>query len=280
MRVPVSEKLQKVLARAGLGSRRAMERWIEAGRISVNGRIVALGERVTDSDAIRISGQLLHRGRTRPSRRSKVLLYHKPTGEICTTSDPEDRPVVFNSLPHLRNGRWISVGRLDLTTSGALLFTDDGELANRLMHPSHQIEREYAVRVLGEVSADTLATLCRGVMMEDGEARFDSLRDAGGTGANHWYHVTLHRGRTHEVRRLWESQGVTVSRLIRVRYGPITLPRWLRPGHWKELDRSTVNTLLDAVGLAPSTPTHHGNPSPSPRRARHADSHASSRRRH
>lgn len=243
----VDEKLQKVLARAGFGSRRQLEEWIRAGRIAVNGRIAQLGDRVSGTDRITIDGRAMAAQPHAPHRR--VLAYHKPVGEVCTRDDPDGRPTIFEHLPRLRSGRWITVGRLDINTSGLLLLTNDGDLANRLMHPSHRVEREYAVRVLGEVGPDILERLTRGVELDDGPARFDALRDAGGAGVNHWYHVTLHEGRNREVRRLWESQGVAVSRLMRVRYGPVVLRRGLRAGHWEELPAREVSALLIAVGI-------------------------------
>ncbi len=245
----MSEKLHKVLARAGLGSRRAMERWIQEGRVSVNGRIARLGERVGPKDLLRVDGRILTPSRTEPSR-IRVLAYHKPAGEICTHSDPQGRPGAFRHLPRLRCGRWIAVGRLDLNTSGLLLFTNDGELANRLMHPSSGVEREYAVRILGDMEQGALDRLRSGVELEDGTARFLRLKQAGGSGANRWYHVTLCEGRNREVRRLWESQGVTVSRLIRIRYGPVTLRRGLPPGRWDELDHTQITKLLELAGLS------------------------------
>lgn len=244
----VGERIQKVLARAGLGSRRQIEDWIEQGRISINGRPAKLGDRVTPHDQVSVSGKAvaLHRlveGKTR------IIAYHKPAGEVCSRADPEGRPTVFDHLPLLRGSRWISIGRLDISTTGLLLFTTDGELANALMHPAQQIEREYAVRVLGEVSPEVLERLRHGVMLDDGEARFDGIEDAGGQGVNHWYHVVLREGRNREVRRLWESQGVTVSRLIRVRFGPITLGRGLRPGKWQDLTSAEMEGLRRAAGL-------------------------------
>lgn len=239
----MSEKLQKVLARAGLGSRRQLEEWIKAGRISVNGVIAKLGDRVDAKVQIRVDGYLLS-SQTVNKQKCRVLLYHKPEGELCTRKDPEGRPTVFDKLPLLRQGRWISVGRLDMNTSGVLLFTTDGELANSLMHPSTQIEREYAVRVFGRATDDMLKQLKRGVMLEDGMARFTQLTEAGGEGANRWYHVTLCEGRNREVRRLWESQeGLKVSRLIRIRFGHITLPPLLRSGKWEELSLEEITTL-------------------------------------
>lgn len=249
----MSEKLQKVLARAGYGSRREVEEWIREGRISVNGKICQIGERVSDSDTIRIDGKVVSKTRLQ-SKRTRVLIYHKPVGEVTSRDDEEGRATVFDNLPRIVNGRWIVVGRLDLNTSGLLLFTTDGELANRLMHPSYTIEREYAVRVLGEVEPEVIQKLTDGVELEDGSARFTRIVDGGGEGANHWFHVTLEEGRNREVRRLWESQGVTVSRLVRVRYGPITLPRWLRPGRWEELDEAQVSLLRQCVGLEKEVP--------------------------
>jgi 23S rRNA pseudouridine2605 synthase len=179
----------------------------------------------------------------------RVLIYNKPGGEVCTRSDPEGRATVFDRLPRVE-GRWVAVGRLDFTTLGLLLFTNDGELANRLMHPSGGMEREYAVRVLGQVDAAMLRRLQEGVLLEDGPAHFDAILDAGGQGSNHWYHVIVREGRNREVRRLWESQSVTVSRLMRVRYGPITLPKGLLPGRYRELDEKELNILLTAAGMA------------------------------
>ncbi|MCP5419181.1 MAG: pseudouridine synthase [Gammaproteobacteria bacterium] len=242
----MSERLQKFLARLGLGSRRQIEEWIREGRITVDGTPAQLGGQVHGQEAIRLDGRLLKLPRVSEERR--VLAYYKPVGEITSRNDPEGRPTVFERLPPLHGGRWVSVGRLDLTTQGLLLLTNDGELANRLMHPSAQIEREYAVRVLGQVSPDVLAILKDGVRLEDGLARFESIDDAGGSGVNHWYHVILREGRNREVRRLWESQGITVSRLVRVRYGPISLRRGLRPGHWDELNDEDVTSLLVATG--------------------------------
>lgn len=246
----MAERLQKFLARAGLGSRRQIEDWVRQGRITVNGVAAQLGAQVGAADNIQIDGKRVSVRADRQRRR--VLAYYKPVGEMTTRSDPEGRPTIFERLPPLRDGRWIAVGRLDLTTQGLLLVTNDGELANRLMHPSSQIEREYAVRVLGEVVPEMLKRLREGVTLEDGVARFDDLREAGGEGANRWYHVVLREGRNREVRRLWESQGVTVSRLTRVRYGPVALRRGLHPGRWDELDETQIGALLAAVGYQPA----------------------------
>jgi 23S rRNA pseudouridine2605 synthase len=245
----LSEKLQKVLARAGLGSRREIEEWIRAGRITVNGQPARIGARVEPGARIHLDGRpvmLAQRSQPKP----RVLAYHKLEGEVSTRRDPEGRPTVFDRLPGLRQGRWIAVGRLDLNSSGLMLFTTDGELAHRLMHPSTAIEREYAVRVRGEVTPAMLARLTTGVALEDGVARFDTIVDAGGQGTNHWYHVILREGHHREVRRLWESQGVQVSRLIRVCFGPATLPRGLRPGRWEELPPEQAAALLEAAGMS------------------------------
>lgn len=240
------ERLQKLLARAGLGSRREIEAWIAAGEITVNGQPATLGTRAGLDDRIKRKGRLLQLDRARPQA-PRVLAYHKPEGEVSTRRDPEGRPSVFGALP---KGRWIGVGRLDVNTLGLLLFTNDGELAHRLMHPSSQLEREYAVRVRGELNAEQRAQLLTGVALEDGTARFDRVdAAAGGEGSNHWYHVVLREGRKREVRRLWEAVGLTVSRLIRVRYGAVKLPRWLRAGHWQELNEAQLRALYAAAGL-------------------------------
>ena len=251
-RPSVSEKLQKVLARAGLGSRRQIERWIEEGRITIDGQPATLGARVTSEQALRVDGRVVPAHAFQPKQR--ILIYHKPEGEVCTRSDPQGRPTVFEKLPSLRGARWIAVGRLDFNTSGLLLFTTDGELANRLMHPSREIEREYAVRVLGRISDEMLARLKEGMMLDDGPARSDSIVDAGGSGANHWYHVTLKEGRNREVRRLWEAVGVKVSRLIRVRFGPISLPPHFHSGRTVELDDDATAALYEHVGLKSPLP--------------------------
>tara|TARA_B100001094_G_C18194204_1_gene809459 strand:- start:6903 stop:7778 length:876 start_codon:yes stop_codon:yes gene_type:complete len=250
----MSEKLQKVLARAGLGSRRELEKVIAAGRVSVNGKIAQLGDRVEDTDKIRMDGHIVA-ARTEAEDICRVLLYFKPEGEICSRKDPEGRKTVFERLPPLKGGRWIAVGRLDINTSGLLLFTSDGELANRLMHPSFEVEREYAVRVFGEVNQTHINNLRRGVQLEDGEAKFETIKPAGGEGLNQWFHVTLTEGRNREVRRLWESQEVQVSRLMRTRYGKIELPKKLPLGGWQELDLENVNYLRSAVQLPKETRT-------------------------
>ncbi len=240
----MSEKIQKVLANAGLGSRRQIEEWIREGRVSVNGAVATLGDRMVADDHVRVDGQDIRLNKS-TTQKCRVILYHKPEGEICSRSDPEGRTTIFDHLPPLRNGRWISVGRLDYKTSGVLLLTNNGELANQLMHPSSEIEREYAVRVQGQVTSDMLLRLRKGVRLEDGPAHFEEIVDGGGEGTNHWYHVLVKEGRNRMVRRLWESQGVVVSRLIRIRFGNINLPRALRRGRWTELTMDQIDELLD-----------------------------------
>ncbi len=250
-RVPdKDEKLQKVMASQGLGSRREMERWIEAGRVKVNGKRASLGDRVSYRDKIVVDGKALDMAQA-AKRRRRVLAYNKPEGEVSTRSDPEGRPTVFDRLPALHNERWVMVGRLDINTSGLLLFTNDGELANKLMHPSTEIEREYACRILGDVDDAMLRRLQQGVVLEDGVGRFGSIREQGGRGANRWYTVTIQEGRNREVRRLWESQEVTVSRLKRIRYGNVAIPSLLRPGDWLDLGKADVDTLCRLVDIAP-----------------------------
>ncbi|GAC20969.1 23S rRNA pseudouridine(2605) synthase RluB [Paraglaciecola arctica] len=251
----MSDKLQKVLANAGTGSRREMERWIEAGRISVNGKLATLGDRVEPADKIRVDGNALNKSNDTPACR--VLMYNKPEGELCSRKDPEGRATVFDRLPVIKNGRWIAVGRLDINTSGLLLFTNDGELANRLMHPSHEVEREYAVRVFGEVEDKMLKRLTKGVQLEDGEAKFTNIvkRPGDEESTNTWFNVSLSEGRNREVRRLWESQGVQVSRLMRVRYGTLELQKRLPQGGWVELGLPDLNTLRESVQLPAETET-------------------------
>ncbi|KHD04846.1 pseudouridine synthase [Candidatus Thiomargarita nelsonii] len=246
-----TEKLQKVLARAGLASRREIERWIQNGRIQVNQHTAKIGDRVSTTDKIRVDGRQL----SLQSPPQELLCYHKPAGKVCTRHDPDGRSTIFERLPSPKQGRWISVGRLDYNTAGLLLLTNNGELAHRLMHPSYNLEREYAVRILGEVDNAMLKRLHDGVLLSDGMASFKQIVDAGGSGANHWYHVILTEGRKHEVRRLWQSQGVTVSRLIRIRFGPILLPKGLRSDHYMELDSQSQKTLLQVVGLNDSPPS-------------------------
>ncbi|WP_286815278.1 23S rRNA pseudouridine(2605) synthase RluB [Marinobacter sp. UBA3607] len=244
------ERIQKLLARAGAGSRREIEGWMESGRLLVNGQPAQPGQKATIDDSFELDGKVLDVSSAAQVVR-RVLIYNKPEGEVTSRKDPEGRPTVFDRLPRLKDQRWISIGRLDINTTGLVLFTTDGELANRLMHPSRQIDREYAVRVFGEVDDAMLERLREGVLLEDGMAKFSDIAPAGGSGMNRWFHVTLLEGRNREVRRLWESQGVRVSRLKRVRYGPIFLPSRLTLGKWEELDQKAVDTLSRTVDLAP-----------------------------
>ena len=242
----MTEKLQKVLARAGFGSRREIETWIAKGRIKVNGKVAVVGDRVDDDDKIVVDGKkLAPQKKIREDRR--VILYNKPENEVSTRSDPEGRRTVFVLLPPLKHGRWVSIGRLDVNTSGLMLFTTDGELANKLMHPSSQIEREYAVRVLGDVSQEMVEDMHRGVIIDDHLCRFTDIQHYGGEGVNQWYHVVLMEGRNREVRKLWESQGVRVSRLKRVRFGPLFIPSSVVKGKFKELGKIEVEKLLKLV---------------------------------
>ncbi|MGN6316073.1 23S rRNA pseudouridine(2605) synthase RluB [Trinickia sp.] len=240
-------KLHKVLAEAGMGSRREMEELIVAGRVSVNGEPAHIGQRIMPTDQVRINGKpVKRRVQTKPPR---VLLYHKPTGEIVSHADPEGRPSVFDKLPPMKTAKWLAVGRLDFNTEGLLMLTTSGDLANRFMHPRYSVEREYAVRVVGELSEASRQKLLHGIELEDGPANFLRIRDGGGEGTNHWYHVALAEGRNREVRRMFEAVGLMVSRLIRTRHGPISLPRGLRRGRWEELEDSQVRSLMAAVGL-------------------------------
>ncbi|MBU1488937.1 MAG: pseudouridine synthase [Gammaproteobacteria bacterium] len=248
---PAGEKLQKVMARMGLASRREIESWISAGRVKVNGAVASLGQRVDLHDAIAIDGRLIKREEAAETVR-RVIIYNKPDGEICTRDDPEKRPTVFDRLPRPKEGRWINIGRLDINTTGLLMFTTDGELANRLMHPSYQMDREYAVRVRGEVDEEMIERLKAGVMLEDGPAKFTDIKEApGGEGFNHWYHCVVMEGRNREVRRLWESQGLVVSRLKRVRFGPVFMTSDLTMGRWREMSQREVDILSEEVGLKP-----------------------------
>ena len=240
------QKLQKVLANLGLGSRRNMERWIEDGRVTVDGSLATLGDRIRAGQSLRLDGKLLEMD---ASEEARVLLYHKPVREVCSRDDPEGRKTVFERLPKLKSGRWISVGRLDFNTSGVLLFTTDGALANALMHPSNAIEREYLVRVMGRVDEPMLERLKDGIELDDGPARFSDIQEGGGDGINRFFYVVLMEGRNREVRRLWESQGTTVSRLKRVRYGEVFLPSKLKKGQWLELPQRDVDVIYQKAGL-------------------------------
>jgi 23S rRNA pseudouridine2605 synthase len=237
-----SPKLQKALADAGHGSRREIESWIVAGRVQVNGEPAHVGQRVGPGDRVRLNGKLVQLKFA--SRLPRVLMYHKPEGEIVSRDDPQGRPSVFASLPRLKSGRWIAIGRLDFNSCGLLLFTNDGGLANRMMHPRYGIEREYAVRVLGEVTAEVMVRLREGVELEDGVARFNFIEESGGEGANRWYRVMLSEGRNREVRRMFEAVGLTVSRLMRVRYGPVRMPPRLKRGQCQDLRPDEVEALL------------------------------------
>jgi 23S rRNA pseudouridine2605 synthase len=242
---PRAERLQKLLAAAGHGSRREIETWIAAGRVTLNGTVATLGARAGAGDAIELDGRKLT---LRQQAAPRVLLYHKPEGEMVTRSDPGGRPTVFARLPPIPGGKWVAVGRLDINSAGLLLFTDSGELAHRLMHPRYEVEREYAVRVLGALSPEERVRLLQGVPLPDGAGRFERLEPSGAAeGANRWYRVVLREGRNREVRRLFEAVGRKVSRLLRVRYGPIELPRELRPGRWAELGPEDVARIVKAA---------------------------------
>ena len=241
------ERIQKVLANEGIGSRRQIDSLLQEGRIKVNGKVAKPGDQLEggekvfiDDKAVRLSRFIL---------KPKLLMYHKPVGIVSTRSDPEGRPTVYNQLPQIKQGRWIGIGRLDINTSGLLLFTTHGELANRLMHPSFELEREYAVRVRGEVTPEKIQALTKGIELEDGMAKFDSVIDGGGEGTNHWYHVVLREGKNREVRRLWNAVDVEVSRLVRVRYHEFNLPKWLKPGKTRFFEDETVQRLFSSLKL-------------------------------
>ena len=256
-------KLHKVLAEAGMGSRRDMEELIIAGRVSVNGEPAHIGQRIMPTDQVRINGKPVKRKlQNKPPR---VLLYHKPTGEIVSHADPEGRPSVFDKLPPMKTAKWLAVGRLDFNTEGLLMLTTSGDLANRFMHPRYSVEREYAVRVVGELAEGMRQKLLHGVELEDGPANFLRIRDGGGEGTNHWYHVALAEGRNREVRRMFEAAGLMVSRLIRTRHGPISLPKGLKRGRWEELEDNQVRSLMASVGLK-ATSEEKGGRSAAPER--------------
>lgn len=246
-----AERLQKLMAAAGLGSRRALEKQIADGTVEVNGQTAKLGLSVTQGDTIGYEGKTW-RVESKPLRH-RTLIYNKPEGEVTTRSDPQGRKTVFDRLPPVRGGRWVAIGRLDINTTGLLLLTTDGELAHAMMHPSSNVDREYACRIRGEASEETLKKLKEGVELDDGPASFSDIQPAGGTGENHWYHVTIMEGRNREVRRLWESQGLMVSRLKRVRYGAAFLPKRLRVGQWSEIEPADHQVLREDVGLPAST---------------------------
>uniref|UniRef100_E6QPV3 RNA-binding S4 domain-containing protein n=1 Tax=mine drainage metagenome TaxID=410659 RepID=E6QPV3_9ZZZZ len=244
---PASQKLQKVLAAAGFGSRREMEEWIGNGRVSVNGEVATLGTRITEEDRV-----LADR---RPVRwpfglaLPRVLIYHKPEGEIVSRDDPGARQTVFDNLPRIKNGKWIAIGRLDFNTEGLLIFTSDGELANRLMHPSFAVEREYAVRIMGELTREHMQQLTSGIELDDGLARFERIMEEGGDNSNRWYRVVIREGRNREIRRMFAEVGMMVSRLIRVRFGVVNLPARVKRGKMMELDVKQIVTLLKWAGM-------------------------------
>jgi 23S rRNA pseudouridine2605 synthase len=244
---PPSERLHKVMAAAGLGSRRALEKHIAAGAVTVDGKAAGLGQLVGPGSVI---GYADRRWRVADqAAQHRTLLYNKPEGEVTTRADPDGRPTVFDRLPPVRDARWVAIGRLDINTTGLLILTTDGELANAMMHPSSSVDREYTCRIRGRASAEQLEQLRQGVELDDGPARFSDIQETGGSGQNYWYHVTLMEGRNREVRRLWESQGLAVSRLKRVRYGAASLPRRLRMGQWSEISPREHAILREDVGL-------------------------------
>jgi len=246
----MGERLQKILANTGLGSRREIEGWISEGLIRINGTEAKLGDRAALNDDLVIKGRFYRVVADDQRDARQVLMYHKPLGELTTRDDPEGRRTVFDRLPRLPQGRWISIGRLDINTLGLLLLTNDGQLANGLMHPSSEIEREYAVRVNGRVSPEVIERLSTGVELEDGPAKFDRIKEeTGGEGSNQWFNVTVKQGRNRVVRRLWESQELQVSRLIRTRYGSVKLPKWLGRGKMDLLSGADVETLSKLAGL-------------------------------
>ena len=265
--VLVEERLQKALASAGLGSRREMETWISEGRVQVNGETALLGSKVSARDIIKVSGKRVYI--RFEDKRTRVLIYHKAEGEIVSRDDPAGRATVFDNLPKLRGAKWIAIGRLDFNTEGLMIFTTSGDLANNLMHPRFEVEREYAVRVLGELTEEMIQKLLDGVELDDGPAKLQSLFVAGGEGANRWYRVIIKEGRKREVRRLFEHLGLTVSRLTRIRFGPIALPPQLRRGQKTELDDDMVAQILEWAQMDPSPRRKprplHGKPAGKPR---------------
>jgi 23S rRNA pseudouridine2605 synthase len=261
---PAGERLQKVLANAGMGSRREIEGWIRDGKVEVNGSLAQLGQRVLPTDNIKVDGRKVSVKRLEAPER-EVLVYNKPEGEVVTRHDPEGRRTIFQGLPRLKHGRWVPVGRLDINSSGLLLLTTDGELANQLMHPSRQVEREYAVRVMGTVTEEQLKSLVNGVELEDGPARFEEIVESGGEGINRWYHVVIMEGRQREVRRMWEAVGAKVNRLKRVRYGSVMLDSALKVGRWRYLHPPEIEELMKTLGLKSDTQTRKPSRRPSTR---------------
>ena len=249
----MSEKLQKVLARAGFGSRRQIEEWISAGRVSVNRKTATIGDRVTSDDHIELDGRLVKSQVLFGQNFQRVLLYHKDIGSVCSRSDPDHHKTVFKDFPPLHKGRWVTVGRLDINTSGLLLVTNDGDLANRLMHPSYKMEREYLVRVLGNVNQTDISALKQGIQLEDGLAKFLDIEEMRSEGSNKWFRVVLGEGRKRVVRRAWEALGYQVSRLTRIRFGPVKLPRGLRRGTWRDMPQPMLKQLYQQAGLTLET---------------------------
>ena len=241
-----TQKLQKALAQAGLGSRREIEDWIRAGRVTVNGAAAKIGARVGSNDSIQVDGRAV--GARSEGRTARVLLYHKPEGEIVSRDDPGGRASVFDRLPPVKGGKWLAVGRLDFNTGGLLVLTTSGELANRMMHPRYGMEREYAVRIRGRVTPADMERLTHGVRLEDGQAKLEAIEEQGGEGANRWYRIVVHEGRNRIVRRLFEALNLTVSRLMRTRFGPVSLPPRLTRGNYVELPSGEVRRLFAAVG--------------------------------
>jgi len=256
---PQGEKLQKVLARAGFGSRRLMEQWIEAGRVKLNQKIATLGARVSEKDHIQVDERHIRNNLLFNQFNQRVLIYNKDIDTICSRADPDHPKTVFSDFPRITGGRWILVGRLDINTTGLLLVTNDGDLANRLMHPSFEIEREYLVRVLGKVDQATLKQLSEGIELEDGKAKFDNIEELEGEGSNRWFRVMLSEGRKRVVRRAWEALGFQVSRLNRIRYGSVLLPKGIRRGSWQEMSPSVKKALYKEVGLTLHTQQFHSD---------------------
>ncbi len=246
----MTERIQKLLSRAGYGSRRQVDRWLQEGLITVNGELATPGDQADADDELTLRGKPLSLNSVKQFK-PRVIVYHKPIGEVVSRSDPQGRPIVFDQLPVMKTSRWVAVGRLDINTVGLLIFTNDGELAHRLMHPSSEVEREYAVRVLGKASQESMRAMKEGVKIDGYVAKFDDIQAGSSSegSANHWYHVTLCEGKKREVRRLWGSQGHKVSRLIRVRYGPVRLERELRPGKWRELDPHEFRAIYEEADL-------------------------------
>lgn len=258
------ERIQKALARQGLGSRRQIETWIKAGEIRLNGEVIGLGQQVETGDVVMHSGRKIIIKETNLTL-PRVLMYHKPEGEICTRNDPEGRPTIFDKAPGLKHSRWIAVGRLDINTSGLILLTDDGDLANKLMHPSSELQREYAVRVMGTATEEQLTKLTNGVELEDGKARFEEILEVATSddhknSFNRWYHVVLMEGRNREVRRMWEAVDLKVSRLMRVRYGSVMMTKSNRPGRFYELEPSDIRELAELAGIEYSKSLRSGKP--------------------